>query len=253
MNVTISFKEAAFGTTKTINITRYENCDTCHGSGAAAGTSPETCPHCRGTGQVRVNMGFITTQRTCDNCRGTGKIIKQPCSKCRGAGQVRVSKKIDVNIPGGIDSGQRISVRGQGNAGKNGGPAGDIILTINVTPDPVFKRQGDNIIVEEPITFAEAALGAEIDVPSLDGTLKYTIPEGTQNGTSFRIKDRGMTRLGTNRRGDLIVKVFVEIPKNLSAKQKELIKAFDESVSEKNHKEKKSFLIKLKTILKTNC
>ena len=246
-NVTTTFKEAAYGTTKTINIARYENCKDCGGSGAKKGTTPETCPHCRGTGQIRVNMGFITTQKTCDTCRGTGKIIKEHCTSCRGAGQVRVSKTIDVNIPGGIDSGQRISVRGQGNAGKNGGPAGDIILTVSVMPHPIFKRHGDNILCDIPVTFAEAALGAEIEVPTLDEPVKYTIPEGTQNGATFRIKDKGMTRLGTRQRGDLIIKIQVEVPKNLSSKQKELLKAFDEACGEKNHKEKKSFIDKLKS------
>ncbi len=246
-SVTISFKEAAYGTTKTINISRYEDCEECHGSGAKKGTSPETCPSCRGTGQIRVNMGFITTQRTCDACRGTGKIIKTPCPSCKGAGATRKQKKIDVNIPGGIDTGQRISVRGQGNAGKNGGPAGDIILTVTVMPHPIFKRQGDNILCEIPITFSEAALGAEIEVPTLDGEIKYTIPEGTQNGATFRIKEKGMTRLGTRQRGDLIIKVRVEVPKNLTPKQKELLKEFEASLGEKNHKEKKSFIDKIKS------
>ena len=209
--------------------------------------SPETCSACRGTGQIRVNMGFITTQRTCDACRGTGKVIKTPCPSCKGAGATRKQKKIDVNIPGGIDSGQRISVRGQGNSGKNGGPAGDIILTVTVMPHPIFKRQGDNILCEIPITFAEAALGAEIEVPTLDGEIKYTIPEGTQNGATFRIREKGMTRLGSRQRGDLIIKVRVEVPKNLTPKQKELLKEFEASLGEKNNKEKKSFIDKIKS------
>lgn len=250
MNITISFKEAAFGVTKNISVSHFENCETCKGSGAKPGTSPETCPTCRGTGQIRVNMGFITTQRPCDTCHGTGKVIKEHCPDCKGAGQVRKQKKIDVNIPGGIDSGQRISVRGLGNAGKNGGPAGDIILTVSVMPHPIFKRQGDNILCDIPVTFAEAALGAEIEVPTLEKPITYTIPEGTQNGDTFRIKGQGITRLGSKQRGDLIIKIKVEVPKNLTSKQKELLRAFDEECNEKNNKEKKSFIDKIKEMFK---
>lgn len=250
LRVSVSFEEAAFGTKKSINVTRYEQCDTCHGSGAEPGTQPETCPTCHGTGQVRMNMGFITTQRTCDTCRGTGKIVKNPCHTCRGQGQVRKSRKIDVNIPAGVDTGLRISVRGQGNAGKNGGEPGDVILTISVTPHPIFKRQGDDVLCDVPITFAEAALGAEIEVPTLDGKRSYTIPEGTQNGDKFFIRDEGMNRLGGRGRGKEVLNIKVEVPKNLTPKQKELLRAFAEELGEKNHKEKKSFIEKLKSYFK---
>lgn len=248
--MTISFEEAAFGTKKTIEINVLQQCSVCHGSGAKAGTTPETCPTCHGSGQVRSSMGFFTTTRTCDACRGTGKIIKNPCDACHGQGTVRRRKKIDVSIPAGIDNGQRISVRGQGNAGKNGGPSGDVIITIRVTPHPIFTRSGDDVLCTVPLTFAEAALGAEIEVPTLDGKVKYNIPEGTQNGDIFKIRDKGITHIGARSRGDQIINIKVEVPKNLSAKQKELLRAFAAETGEKNHKEKKSFIDKIKKYMK---
>ncbi|MBO4898321.1 MAG: molecular chaperone DnaJ [Clostridia bacterium] len=248
--LTISFEEAAFGTKKTIELNVLHQCETCHGSGAKAGTSPETCPTCHGTGQVRASMGFFSTTRTCDACRGTGKIIKNPCDTCRGQGLIRKRKKIDVSIPAGIDNGQRISVRGQGNAGKNGGPAGDIIITIQVTPHPIFVRRGDDVLCSVPLTFAEAALGAEIEVPTLDGKIKYTIPEGTQNGDTFKLRDKGITHIASRGRGDQILSIRVEVPKNLTSKQKDMLRAFAEEIGEKNYKEKKSFLDKIKKYMK---
>ena len=195
-------------------------------------------------------MGFFTTTRTCDTCRGTGKVIKTPCSACRGQGTVRRRKKIDVTIPAGIDNGQRISVRGQGNAGRNGGPAGDVIITVRVTPHPIFTRRGDDALCTVPLTFAEAALGAEVEVPTLDGKIKYNIPEGTQNGDIFRIRDKGITHIGGRGRGDQIINIRVEVPKNLNSKQKELLRAFAAETGEKNHKEKKGFIEKLKKYIK---
>ena len=246
--ITISFEEAAFGTSKTINITRMEECDHCHGSGAKAGTQPETCKTCGGTGQVRMSMGFMTTQRTCDACHGTGKIIKTPCEYCRGQGLVRKSRKIDVNIPAGIDNGQRISVRGQGNHGKNGGSAGDVIISVAVTPHPLFTRQGDNVLCDFVVTFAEAALGAKLEVPTLDGKVEFTLPEGTQSGSVFRLRDKGITHLQMRGRGDQLVKIIVEVPKNLNSKQKELLRAFADETGDKNNKQKKSFVDKIKKL-----
>ena len=247
-NITISFSEAAFGVNKKINITKLEECEVCHGNGAKPGTSPETCPTCHGTGQIRSGSGFFITQRTCDKCRGVGKVIKNPCEGCKGAGQKRKNRTIDVNIPAGIDNGQRISVRGQGNAGKNGGPAGDVIITVSVAMHPIFVRRGVNVQCEIPVTFTEAALGAELEVPTLDGKVKFNIPEGTQNGDVFRLRDKGITHLGSKARGDQLITIKVEVPKNLTSKQKEILSAFAEETGEKNNREKKKFADKIKNL-----
>jgi len=245
--ISITFKEAAFGVNKTINITRLEHCETCDGSGAKPGTTPETCQTCHGSGQVRMSMGFMTTARTCDTCGGTGKVIKNPCEKCRGQGLERKSRKIDIKIPAGIDNGQAISIRGQGDHGRRGGGAGDIILTVMVQPHPLFKRRNDDVICEVPITFVEAALGAEIEVPTLDGNVKYNVPEGTQNGAIFRLRDKGITHIGGKGRGDQLVYVQIEVPKNLSNAQKDILREFAKETGEKNFKVKKSFTEKLKS------
>ncbi len=245
-NITISFEEAAFGVEKTIRVVRMENCDKCGGSGAKEGTQPETCPTCRGTGQVRVSMGFMSTARTCDACRGTGKIIKEPCGTCHGYGQVRHDRKIDVKIPAGIADGQAISIRGEGDHGKRGGPAGDIILGISVRQHPIFTRRGDDVICHMPVTFVEAALGAEVEVPTLDGKVRYSIPEGTQNGSIFRLREKGIPHLQGRGRGDQLVYIDIEVPKNLSAAQKDILKKFAEESGMKNYKNKQKFTDKIK-------
>ncbi len=248
-SIQVTFKEAAFGVKKTIDTIALETCAECSGSGAKKGTSPETCPTCHGTGQVRMSMGFMTTARTCDTCRGTGKIIKNPCEKCGGHGLVRRKKKIDVNIPGGIKDGQAVSVRGEGNHGRHGGPAGDIIIEVHVKPDPFFERRGDDVICRVPVTFTEAALGAEVEVPTLDGKVKYDIPEGTQNGTIFRLRDKGVNHIGMRGRGDQLVYIDVEVPKNLTSEQKKILESFAEATGSKNYKTKKSFYDKIKSKL----
>ncbi len=248
-SVTITFEEAAFGTEKTIRVIRMENCDECGGNGAKKGTQPETCPTCRGTGQVRMSMGFMSTARTCDTCRGTGKIIKEPCSKCQGYGQVRRDRTIDVKIPAGIADGQAISIRGEGDHGKRGGPAGDIILEIHVKEHPLFQRRGDDVICHMPITFAEAALGAEMEVPTLDGNVRYTVPEGTQTGSVFRLREKGVPHINGRGRGDQLVYVQIEVPKNLSAPQKELLKQFADATGMKNYKNKQKFADKIRNYL----
>lgn len=248
-NITITFEEAAFGVQKTINVIRMEGCEVCSGSGAKKGTSPETCPTCRGTGQIRMSMGFMTTARTCDTCRGTGKIIKEPCEHCKGYGQVRKDRKIDVRIPAGIDDGQAISIRGEGDHGKRGGPSGDVILQINVKAHPLFKRRGDDVICEFPVTFVEAALGAELEVPTLDGKVRYSIPEGTQSGSVFRLREKGITHLNGRGRGDQLVYIQIEVPKNLSAAQKDILKQFAQATGNKNYKTKQKFMDKLKSSL----
>jgi molecular chaperone DnaJ len=244
--ITLSFDEAVFGTKKDVSFNRIEKCPGCHGSGAEKGTSAETCSACRGSGQKRVmqrmgGMQFQTTV-TCDNCRGTGKIIKNPCSNCRSTGYVRVSKKLSVDIPAGINDGERIALRSQGSDGRNGGPTGDLIISISVKPHKVFKRDGYDVYCDVPITVSEAILGAEITIPTLDGEMKYNIPEGTQTGTQFTLRGKGVQHLNyPNRHGDLIFTVVVEIPKGLSQKQKEHMRAFADSCGESNYRKKSSF------------
>ena len=246
VHVTVSFEEAAFGVKKDISYNRIQKCPDCSGSGAEKGTTPETCSACGGHGQRRVTqrlggMAFQTTA-TCDKCRGTGKIIKNPCNNCRGTGYIKVTKKLSVNIPAGIDDGERIALRSQGCDGRNGGPAGDLIITVSVKRHNVFERDGYNIYCEIPITVAEATLGAEIDVPTLEGNQKFTIPEGTQPGTQFTIRQKGIPYVNNaNRKGDLIFTVNVEIPKGLSEKQKENMRIFAESCGDGNYSKKSGF------------
>ncbi len=249
-NVTVTFEEAAFGVKKDISYNRVCRCADCRGTGASGGATPETCTVCHGTGQVRrvQRMGGMSFQSTaaCETCRGTGKIIKNPCNKCRGTGQVRENKKLTVSIPAGIDNGERIALRGQGNDGKNGGPAGDLIIGVSVRPHNLFERDGYNIYCEVPLTVAEATLGAEIDVPTLEGNEKYTVPEGTQPGTRFTMKGKGIPYVnGGGRRGDLIFRATVEIPKGLSDKQKDAMRAFADSCGESNYAKHKQFFKKI--------
>ena len=249
VRVTLTFEEAAFGVKKDISYKRIQKCDDCHGSGAAKGTQAETCSHCNGTGQRRVmqrmgGMQFQTTV-TCDNCHGTGKIIKNPCSNCSGTGYVRIMKTLSVDIPAGIDNGERIALRGQGSDGRNGGPAGDLIITVAVKPHKEFRRERYNIYCDVPITVAEATLGAEITIHTLEGDMKYEIPEGTQPGTQFTLKGKGIQNLNSpSRRGDLIFTAVVEIPRGLSSRQKDHMRAFADSCGESNYKKKTSFFKK---------
>ena len=250
MNLTISFEEAAFGCEKELTVDRYESCETCHGSGAAPGTSPETCPDCGGSGVVQTRrqtpMGVFASTAPCSRCGGRGKIIKEPCKDCRGSGVVRRQRKIQASVPAGIDNGQTISIRGQGHAGKNGGPAGDLLVTITVRPHELFRREGTSVLCEAPITFPQAVLGAELEIPTIDGKVKYDIPEGTQSGTTFRLKGKGIPALNGRGRGDQYVTVYIETPRNLNREQKEALKKFAEAVGENNYEERKSFFRKFK-------
>ena len=232
--VVISFEEAVFGCKKEVSYNRVEKCDDCKGSGAAAGTTPETCPKCGGSGQVRVTQqtmfGVMQTSKACPDCRGTGKFIKTPCSNCRGTGMVRIRKKLDVTIPAGVEDGQQLRLNGQGSEGRNGGPAGNLYVTVRVRPHAFFERDGINVYCNVPITFTEAALGAEIEVPVLEGgTTEYKIPAGTQTGTRFTLRGRGIRHIGGRGVGDLIFTTVVETPKNLNAEQKELLRKLEES------------------------
>ena len=237
-NITITFEEAAKGCKKTVEVNRIEVCDGCSGSGAAAGSSAQTCPDCGGRGQVmtqqRTMLGVMQVQKPCPRCSGKGTIIPNPCQKCRGTGRVRRPSKVEVNIPAGIDDRQAINVRSQGNKGVNGGPAGDLRVGINVMAHKHFERDGYNVWYQTSISFAQAALGSELVVPTLDGNVKYNIPAGTQPGDVFKLKDRGIPNLNGRGRGDQLVKVNVEVPKKLSEKQKDLLRQFEAELNPNN-------------------
>ena len=247
--IDVTFEEAAKGCKKTITYQRVEDCADCHGSGAKAGTSPATCSNCSGTGQVRVNQrtpfGVVQTMRTCDKCKGKGKIIDSPCKSCGGTGKNRRQKTLEINVPAGVADDQLLRVSGQGNAGINGGPTGDLLLGIHVHPHPIFERKGNDIWCEIPITFTQAALGDEVVVPTLDGDVSYQVHEGTQPGDIFKLKNKGIENLTGRGRGDQYVRVMIEVPKNLSKEQKEILQQFEATSSDKNYQKRKSFREKL--------
>jgi len=249
-SVTITFEEAAFGCEKEINLTRSETCEECRGSGCEAGTTAETCSDCRGSGVVRIQRGgggfAFTSTAPCSRCRGTGKLIHSPCKNCSGSGSVRKTKRIAVNIPAGIDDGQAVSLRGQGNAGKNGGPAGDLIVGVRIQPHPQFKRDGTTVLYEQKVSFAQAALGAELEIPTIDGKVKYDLPAGTQTGTTFRLRGKGIPGLHGRGRGDQYVTVRVITPTTLNAEQKEALRAFAKAMGEEQGEQPKGFFDKKK-------
>ncbi len=250
MSVSLSFTEAAFGCEKEVSLDRSENCPTCGGNGCKKGTTPEVCPECHGTGSVQVRrqtpMGVFASTSPCSKCHGTGKIIHQPCEDCHGSGRVRKRRTVKVSIPAGIDNGQTISLRGQGHAGKNGGPSGDLLITVMVKPHELFRREGTAVFCEAPITFTQAVLGGELEIPTIDGKVKYDIPEGTQTGTVFRLKGKGIPVLNGRGRGDQFVTVTIETPRNLNHQQKEALKKFSDSLGENNYEKRKSFFKKSK-------
>jgi len=246
--LTISFEEAAFGCEKEIDFFRNETCDTCSGTGAKPGTQPQTCPTCKGSGQVRSGSGFMVTVRTCPTCRGEGKIVKDKCSGCNGTGRIRRKRTIKLRIPAGVEDGVNMIKRGEGEPGMRGGPAGDLYIAVSVKPHKLFKRDGNNLLLEMPISVTQAALGAEIDVPTLEKPVKHRIPEGTQTGTSFRLKGHGIVSRRTGVKGDLILTVRVETPTRLSEKQKELLRELDASMTGKEYEGRKSFMDKLKDL-----
>lgn len=242
-SVSLTFEEAAKGCKKTIEVMRVMDCSECGGSGSAKGSSPQTCPDCGGRGvvsvQQRTPLGVMSTQRTCSRCGGTGKIITNPCSKCNGKGKVRMKKKIDINIPAGIDNNQVVNVRGFGNDGSNGGPAGDLKVVVNIKKHAYFKRDGYDVWFDKHISIVEATLGADVQIPTLDGNVELHIPAGTQPGEIFTLKgNKGIQRLNAMGRGDEHVRVIVDIPKTVTNEQKELLKSFDKTyVAPKNTKE----------------
>lgn len=253
-DLSISFEDAAFGKTFNIKVPRMETCGDCGGSGAAKGTSPETCPDCKGTGMrqtiTKTPFGTISNARPCERCHGTGKIIKNPCGHCHGSGKIRVEKEVTVNVPKGVDTGNRLKIRDGGQAGERGGKPGDLYVYINVKPHPIFQRDGINVYCEIPITFTQAALGANVDAPTIDGKVDLKIPEGIQSGTVLKIGGKGIQRLRGEGRGDEFVKIKVLTPKNLSAYQRKLLQDFDRGGNDNNNPEQKSFLDKLKGIFK---
>ncbi len=249
LDLTVTFEEAAKGVEKEVSVTRMEACPDCKGSGAKPGTGRETCSQCNGSGRVRLNQttpfGQFQTVKTCSACGGSGSVIKEPCPKCSGSGRVRKHHKIKVNVPAGVDNGSRLRMQGEGEGGVNGGSNGDLFIYVTVKPHKFFKREGDNVFLEQQISFAEAALGADIEVPTLDGPVKLTIPEGTQTGTTFRLRGRGFPKLRGYGRGDQHVRVKLFTPQRLSDEQKELLRKFDSTYAEPVEEDKKGLFGKI--------
>ncbi len=250
VRVSISFEEAVFGCKEEISFPKIQKCAECSGTGAQKGTTPDKCTKCNGRGTVTVQQrtlfGMTQSTRPCPECGGTGKIIKKPCQNCKGKGRERINKKLSVSIPAGIDDGQRVILRGQGHEGKNGGYPGDLIIQVTVRPHAVFERDGYDLYCDVPITFYEAALGAQIKIPTLEGEVEIEIPEGTQTGTVFTVKQKGIQMVNSKGKGNLYVKVVVETPKGLNSEQKKLMQKFAETCGEKNFSKKTGFFKKFK-------
>ncbi|MDR2710198.1 MAG: molecular chaperone DnaJ [Burkholderiales bacterium] len=226
-NLELSLEDAARGTELKIRVPTQETCETCHGSGAKPGTEAQTCPSCHGHGEVRISQGFFSVQQTCPQCHGRGKIVATPCTECRGAGRVKKQKTLSVKIPAGVDQDDRIRLTGEGEAGINGGPPGDLYVVVQLKPHPVFQREGADLHCEMPIGFATAALGGEIEIPTLDGHAKIKVPAETQTGQVFRLKEKGIRPVRGQRTGDLFCHVIIETPQKLTARQKELLREFE--------------------------
>ena len=245
-DVTISFEEAAFGKKMRVDVPRHVRCTACHGSRAKAGTKPVMCSKCHGEGEVRYTQGFFSISRTCDHCHGEGKVIETPCDMCRGEGTVRETKTVEVSLPPGIDQGQSLRLSGEGNAGSQGGTSGDLYLQIHVKEHPLFSREQDDVVCEVPITFSQASLGAEIEVPTLYGKVAMKIPPGTQWGKVFRLKEKGFPNIHGYGRGDQLVKIMIETPTKLTKEQKELLSKFALLAGESVQPNRKNFLDKMK-------
>ncbi len=253
--MSVSFEEAAFGTKKDIKITRNEDCPECGGSGAEKGTERTTCPNCNGTGQIRkvtnTVFGQVSNVTTCPNCGGKGTIVKTPCKKCSGKGNVRKDVTISVDIPAGVDNDSVISLRGQGEAGLNGGPSGDVYIIIQVKPHKIFSRNGSDLILEIPVTYPQAVLGADLVIPTLTEKISYKVPPGTQHGTTFRLKGKGIKVVNSNNRyGDLYVRVLIEIPKKINNEQRKLLQQLEEAYNTGEHEQKKNFMENVKDLFK---
>jgi molecular chaperone DnaJ len=245
----VTFEEAARGCEKTLSIPRLTRCATCNGSGAKPGTRPTQCPQCHGSGQIRFQQGFFAIAKTCGTCNGQGTVIASPCTDCNGGGARRRTHTLNVRIPPGVDTGSRLKLRGEGESGGNGGPAGDLYVLIRVAEHPVFVRDGVDVVCEVPVSFVQAALGTEVEIPSLDGPQNLKVPGGTQSGRLFRLRGLGVPDLNGYGRGDLVVRLVVETPRKLSARQRELLEEFARISGEEVHPMSKSFLDKVKSLL----
>jgi molecular chaperone DnaJ len=245
----LNLEDAVFGTERKIKIPRWENCSACNGTGAKPGTSPTACKTCKGTGQIKLQQGFFTIARTCGTCRGEGRIIADPCSKCKGQAKVRKERTVSLKVPAGVDTGIRLKVTGEGEAGTHGGPPGDLYVIINVEPHAFFKRKDNDLHCEVPISFIQAALGGEIEVPTIDGKSTLKIPAGTPSGRVFHFKGKGVPRLGGYGKGDQFVTVYIDVPKKLTARQKELLQEFAEISGDEVAK---GFMDKLKDIFQNH-
>lgn len=250
VSLVLTFMEAVQGVTKTISVTQQDTCPDCNGTGAEKGTEVETCPDCNGTGSVTVTQstpfGTVQNRKPCSRCNGKGKIIKSPCSKCHGSGRVGVPKKIEVKIPAGVDDDQTLSLRGKGDAGPNNGPNGDLIIIVTVRPDTIFERDNYDVRVNVPITYSQAVLGAKVEIPTIDGSVELSIPEGTQSGRVFRLKGKGISYVNGRGRGDQYATAVVEIPKKLNKAQKEALGKFEETLKDDNYSQRKSFFKDMK-------
>jgi molecular chaperone DnaJ len=246
--LTLTFEEAVFGKQSEIKIRRMENCATCQGSGAEPGRGPTTCQQCAGRGQVRFQQGFFSVARTCPVCNGTGSIVKDPCHTCRGEGRQSADHTINVTVPAGIEDRMRIRYQGEGDAGRFSGPAGDLYVVISVEPHPFFEREGNDLHYALPVSFPQATLGTELMIPTLEGETKLKIPEGTQSGTEFRLRNKGVPYLNDHGRGDLIVQIVAQVPKKLTKTQKELMRQLAETLSVENTPSARSFFGKMKDI-----
>lgn len=249
LSMEIPFEDAAFGTKRTVRISRFENCDVCDGSGAKPGTSKTRCKQCQGSGKVSTSTGFFSISRTCPHCQGEGEIIKTPCKKCRGDSRVKFDRKIEVKIPAGIDSQTRLRISGEGEAPRGGGIRGDLYVLIYVKKHDIFQRDGNDIICRVPVTFSQAALGDEIDIPTLEGKVKMKVPSGTQSGKVFRLRGKGITDINGYGRGDELVQVLVETPVKLNARQKQLLEEFAQ-VGNGASPGVKTFIVKMKKMFK---
>lgn len=246
-NLEISLEEAFKGSQTNIRVPTSSVCESCNGSGAAAGTQPVTCPTCSGHGKVRAQQGFFTIERTCPSCHGHGKIIKDACKTCGGAGRLRKEKTLQVNIPAGVEDGTRIRLAGEGEAGLRGAPSGDLYIFLAIAPHPLFQREGANVLLRTPITMTTAALGGTIEAPCIDGgRTKVTVPAGTQTGHQFRLKGKGMSVLRSSQRGDMYIHAIVETPVNLTKKQQELLKEFEKAGKEGSNPQSEGFFAKVK-------
>ena len=247
-DITIEFEDAVFGKETEIKVRRRENCSTCNGAGTTSGRGPTVCPQCQGRGQLRYQQGFFSVARACGNCGGTGTVITDPCTTCRGETRVAREFKMNVKVPAGVEDGTRIRYSGEGDAGRFGGPRGDLYVVLTVQPHDFFERDGNDLHCVVPISFPQAALGAEIEIPGIDGEVTLKVPEGTQSGKEFRIRNEGVPHLNQSGRGDLIVEVMVQTPKKLSRTQRELVRQLADSMSVENKPASRNMISKMKDL-----